>query len=124
MQVEIMIVHSVNWYRGFRTAIHFLHNPTSHQPTPRTVSGALTSAAHQKSTAGEMSKVQLKSSAMEEVEGQSGRRYRLQSILQDKETAFGRVYYATYVQPKAYSLMPQTDFNQAWRNSICSQGDP
>lgn len=34
---------------------------------------------------------------MEEIEGQSGRRYVLCDVLQDKKIAFGRVYLATYV---------------------------
>jgi hypothetical protein len=33
---------------------------------------------------------------MEEIEGQSGRRYVLGDVLQDKKIAFGRVYLATY----------------------------
>ena len=33
---------------------------------------------------------------MEEIEGQSGRRYILKTVLQDKEIPFGRVYLAMY----------------------------
>lgn len=33
---------------------------------------------------------------MEEIEGQSGRRYVLKTVLQDKKIPFGRVYLATY----------------------------
>ena len=63
---------------------------------PRTAHRAMSSSADQLPATQFQEKLQSGSAIMEEVKAQSGRRYQLESILQDKEMPFGRVYLARY----------------------------
>lgn len=62
----------------------------------------------------------------EEVKGQSGRRYSIERVLQDKGVPMGCVYLATYVLPELCCLRPNADLSmpaQRWNYKGCVEGD-